>query len=145
MLAELAAANAAFAVIKAAIHNGGELVAAGQKIFEYFDAKAHLQKSLNKKTASGRDPSDMEEFFALQQLKQHEEEFKELLIYQGRPGLWDDWVKFQAHAARKRKEAAEAEHRAYVKQQQFIQSVILYGLLTICTIVFIAVALVIIV
>lgn len=42
MLAELAAANAAFAVIKAALANGKELVDVGSKALEYFDAKASI-------------------------------------------------------------------------------------------------------
>ena len=42
MLAELAAANAAFAVIKAALKNSGELMNAGKAVFEDFDAKAAI-------------------------------------------------------------------------------------------------------
>jgi hypothetical protein len=38
---------------------------------------------------------------------------QEMFIYQGRPGLWDDWLKFQAEAKRKR----EAENRQIVLAQ----------------------------
>ena len=68
MLVELAAANAAFAVIKEAVANAGDIMAAGQKLFEYFDAKAAIQKKANENP--GR--SDMEEFMALEQLKRQE-------------------------------------------------------------------------
>jgi hypothetical protein len=34
------------------------------------------------------------------------------MVYAGRPGMWDDWVKFQAQAARRRREAKEAALRA---------------------------------
>jgi hypothetical protein len=34
------------------------------------------------------------------------------MVYAGRPGMWDDWVKFQAQAARRRREAKEAAIRA---------------------------------
>ena len=37
MLAELAIANAAFGVIKETIANGGDIMAAGQHIFKFFD------------------------------------------------------------------------------------------------------------
>ena len=43
MLAELAAANAAFAIIKQTLSNGKELVDAGKAISQYVDAKETLQ------------------------------------------------------------------------------------------------------
>lgn len=107
MLAELAAANAAFAVIKGALANGKELSALGSRVFDYFDNKAVIQEKATKKGGG----SDMEEFMALEQLKQQEEELRERMVYAGRPGMWDDWVKFQAAAARRRREAKEAEVR----------------------------------
>ena len=107
MLAELAIANAAFGVIKETIANGGDIMAAGQHIFKFFDNKSKL---VQKASQSG---SDSEAFFALEQIKQHEAVLQELFIYQGRPGLWDDWLKFQAEAKRKR----EAENREIVLAQ----------------------------
>lgn len=125
MLAELAAANAAFAVIKEAVANVGDIMAAGQKLFEYFDAKAAIQKKVNENP--GR--SDMEEFMALEQLRQQEEHLRESMIYAGRPGMWDDWLKFQAEAARKReaaKRAAEREAKARkAKAEQLIETIAL--------------------
>jgi hypothetical protein len=107
MLAELAIANAAFGVIKETIANGGDIMAAGQHIFKFFDNKSKL---VQKASQSG---SDSEAFFALEQIKQHEAALQELFIYQGRAGLWDDWLKFQAEAKRKR----EAENRQIVLAQ----------------------------
>ena len=49
MLAELAAANAAYAVIKEAISNGGDLIAAGAKLGEYFGLKSEISKRASKK------------------------------------------------------------------------------------------------
>jgi len=105
MLVELAAANAAFAVIKEAISNSGELMSAGKALVDWFDAKSSLQKKVEEKPYDQR--SDLEEFFALEQLKRQQEELKQLMIYQGRPGLWDDWLLFQAQAKRKRDDAAK--------------------------------------
>jgi hypothetical protein len=107
MLAELAIANAAFGVIKETIANGGDIMAAGSHIFKFFDNKSKLVQKANQ---SG---SDSEAFFALEQIKQHEAALQELFIYQGRAGLWDDWLKFQAEAKRKR----EAENRQIVLAQ----------------------------
>jgi lipase chaperone LimK len=107
MLAEIAAANAAFAVIKGALANGKELHQLGSRVFDYFDNKAKIQEAATKKGGG----SDLEEFMALERLKQQEEELRERMVYAGRPGLWGDWQKFQAAAARKRREDAEAAAR----------------------------------
>jgi hypothetical protein len=44
VLAELAIANAAFGVIKETIANGGDIMAAGQHIFKFFDSKSEIAK-----------------------------------------------------------------------------------------------------
>lgn len=104
MLAELAAANAAFAVIKQAVQNGKEIASAGSAIAEFVGAKEKLQAKAQKKGGG----SDLEEFMALEKLKQQEDELKTIMIYAGRPGLWSDWQKFQAKARVARREAAIA-------------------------------------
>lgn len=111
MLAELAIANAAFGVIKETIANGGDIMAAGQHIFKFFDSKSEIAKKAN---ASG---SDSEAFFALEQIKQNEKDLQEMFIYQGRAGLWDDWLKFQADAKRKREAEAKAIALAKAKRK----------------------------
>ena len=114
MLAELAIANAAFGVIKETIANGGDIMAAGQHIFKFFDNKSKL---VQKASQSG---SDSEAFFALEQIKQHEAALQELFIYQGRPGLWDDWLKFQAEAKRKRNAEAREIVLAQMKRKELM-------------------------
>ena len=114
MIAEIAAANAAFAVIKGALANGKELHQLGSRVFDYFDNKAKIQE---KATQKGNG-SDLEEFMALERLKQQEEELRERMVYAGRPGMWDDWVKFQAMAARKRREAKEAAAREAARRAE---------------------------
>jgi hypothetical protein len=47
VLAELAIANAAFGVIKETIANGGDIMAAGQHIFKFFDSKSEIAKKAN--------------------------------------------------------------------------------------------------
>jgi hypothetical protein len=116
MLAELAIANAAFGVIKETIANGGDIMAAGSHIFKFFDSKSELSKKANQ---SG---SDSEAFFALEQVKQHEAAIQQLFIYQGRPGLWDDWLQFQAEARRKRDAEARAIMLAKLKRKELIWS-----------------------
>lgn len=102
MLAELAAANAAFGVLKEALSNGGELYALGKQAADFFDAKAQIEKQAQTKGKG------TEAFFAREQIKQQEAEFLETLIYHGRPGLVDDWWQFQAE----RKKERDAEEKA---------------------------------
>jgi hypothetical protein len=115
MIAEIMLANAAFGAIKETIQNGGDLISAGQKLFDYFDAKSTIQK----KAREGGMKSDLEEFMALEKLKQQEAELKQMMIYQGRGGMWDDWQQFQVEA-RKKREKAEAE--AKVKKMKRIEA-----------------------
>ena len=118
MLAELAIANAAFAVVRETVANGGDIMAAGQHIFKFFDSKSEIAKKAN---ASG---SDSEAFFALEQIKQHEKDLQEMFIYQGRAGLWDDWLKFQAEAKRKREAEAKTLALAKIKRKEEIWALI---------------------
>ena len=109
MLAELAAANAAFAVIKTAVQNGKEIAAAGSAIASFVGAKEDLQRKASKKGGG----SDLEEFMALEQIREQEDQLKQIMIYAGRPGLWGDWQRFQAKAriARREAEVAAAKRR----------------------------------
>jgi molecular chaperone GrpE (heat shock protein) len=107
MLAELAAANAAFSVIKQAVANGKEIAAAGNAIAEFVGAKEKLQQKAQKKGGG----SDLQEFMALEQIRQKEEELKQIMIYLGRPGLWHDWQRFQAKARVARREAEQERIR----------------------------------
>ena len=67
-------------------------------------AEAVLLELVNEfKKLVGHEPQDLEEFLALEKIKEHEKTLKELMIYQGRGGMWADWVKFQADARKKRK------------------------------------------
>jgi len=118
MLAELAAANAAFAVIKQAVSNGKEIAAAGSAIAEFVGAKEKLQQKAQKKGGG----SDLEEFMALEKIREQEEQLKQIMIYAGRPGLWHDWQRFQAKArvARREAEIAAAEKRRKIVEGTLI-------------------------
>ena len=111
MLAEIAAANAAFAVIKSAIMNGREIADVAGKVGEYVNATEDLRKKGEKKKRKGVGGGDLEEFMHLEKLRQQEEELKQLMIYTGRPGLWGDWQRFQAKARKQRIADAEAAKR----------------------------------
>jgi hypothetical protein len=122
VLAEIAAANAAFAVIKGALANGKELHQLGSRVFDYFDNKAKIQESATKKGGG----SDLAEFMALEQLRQQEEDLRERMVYAGRPGMWTDWLKFQAQAARQRREAKEEAAREARRRKEQLENMAEY-------------------
>jgi hypothetical protein len=131
MLAELAACNAAFAVIKGALANGKDLSDLGSRVFDYFDNKAKIQQKVKEKG----NRSDIEEFFALEKLNAQEVELRERMIYAGRPGMWADWQKFQAAAARRRREAKEAEIKAIRVRKAKTEQLIEYIAIGISTVI----------
>jgi len=127
MLAELAAANAAFGIVKQFIGNGKEIWECGEQLASYFDNKSELQKKANKNGYK----SDLEAFMAAEQLKAQEEELKELMIYQGRAGMWTDWLNFQAEVVRKRKN----EELARVRKKNKVKKMIIDGSIITATVI----------
>ena len=117
MLAELAAANAAFSIIKNFVSNGKELSGCAKQISDFVFSKEQLEKKASKKKASGGG-ADLEEFMALEKIKEQEKQLKEIMIYAGRPGLWQDWQHFQAEA---RKSRRYAEKMAAKQKEELIQ------------------------
>ena len=130
MLAELAACNAAFAIIKQTLANGKELVDAGSAISNYVNAKDALQSKANKKKNSfwhqvgGSSGDDLEEFMALEKIKQQEDELREAMQLYGRAGLWQDWIRFQAEARTRR---AEERKRLERERQELVDTWIVAG------------------
>ena len=120
MLAELAAANAAFSVIKTALVNGRELTAVGKQIGDFVTAKEELQRKGNKKKRKGVGGSDLEEFMALEKIREQEEQLKQIMIYAGRPGLWNDWQKFQAEARKSRRVQEELARRRRAEMMEVL-------------------------
>jgi molecular chaperone GrpE (heat shock protein) len=124
MLAELAAANAAFGVIKQTVMNGKDLASAAHSIGEYIGIKEKLEKEGHKKKNSfwasfkGKGANDLDEFMALEKIKEQEHELKELMMLYGRYHLWDDWLRFQAEMRKKRR---AAEEKARKKRKQIIE------------------------
>jgi len=106
MIAELAAINAAIAVIKETANHGKDIVSCGQQIASFFDNKTKLEKRVQEKGQS-----DMEAYLALVEAKQAEAELREILAFSGH---LHDFYAFQ----RERKEQRKREHIAQVRAKQ---------------------------
>ena len=102
MIAELAAFNAAYGVLKEFIGNGKDLSDCFGQIGQMTNAKEDL-KARQQKNKKSLFASDAEEFMALEQIKKAE-------------GLWDDFMIFQAKARKARLEAKN-EHAQKINQR----------------------------
>ena len=122
MIAELAAFNAAFSVVKEFVANGKDLSECFGYIGQMTTAKEDLKLKHDKKGFT----SDAEEFAALEQIKQAEDQLRELMQYYGRAGLWEDFVKFQAEA-RKARLLERNERVKKINQRMQYASIIVAG------------------
>ena len=131
MLAELAACNAAFTTVKSFLQNGKSLADCASQIGTIVASKSALEEKVQKKRSGfmaqlkNNQAQDLEEFLALEKIKGTEEQLIQVMIYQGRAGLKEDWMNYQAEARRKRK---EERLRAERERQEMIEAVTIAGL-----------------
>jgi hypothetical protein len=118
VLAEIAAANAAFSVIKTALSNGKELFEVGDEATKYFDNKSVIAKKSN---AHGN-KNELAAFMELQKLRKQEEWLKEHMIYAGDPGMWDAWLQFQSDCKRNRERQAAIAKRKKLENRKIINT-----------------------
>ena len=125
MIAELAAFNAGFNVLKQFVANGRDLSDAMGAIGQMVTAKEDLKNRGEKKKKSilsvlgGKTDNDFEEFMALEKINEIEKELTSMMRLYGRPGLYDDWVRFQAEARKKRREEETARKRQKAKNMEY--------------------------
>lgn len=125
MLAELAAVNAAFSVVKQFVANGRELSDCFQQISTITNAKEDLKNRHQKKknsvwsSLSGQTDDDIEEFMALEKIKQAEYELESMIKIYGRAGLWEDWIRFQAEARKRRIKEKDDIRKAAIKRNEY--------------------------
>lgn len=126
MLAELAACNAALSVIKQTISHGRDLASAGKAISDFVINKDTLKKKAERKKKSfwnkvlSKDGDDLEEFMALEQIRQQENQLREAMQLYGRAGLYSDWVRFQVEARKSRQAKAKESELAMAQLKETI-------------------------
>lgn len=112
-IAAIKIANEAIGAIKEFAGHVESVGQMGKDLTKLADAKEDLEK----KAKDG----DMECFFELENIKRQEYEIKQMFIYAGRPGLWEDYVTFIENRKRlrenerKRIAAEKARRRKLIK------------------------------
>jgi len=117
-IAAIKIANEAIGAIKefaGHVQSVGEM---GPQLTKLADAKGEIEK----KAKDG----DMDAFFALEDIRKKEAEIKQMFIYNGRAGLWDDYQKFITNRKQMREnEKKRAEAKALARKKA-IQNGFLY-------------------
>jgi hypothetical protein len=118
-IAAIKIANEAIGAIKefaGHVQSVGEM---GKDLTKLADAKEELQKS----AADG----DMEAFWALEDIKRHEAEVKQMFIYNGRPGLWDDYQNFIKNRKTLRENERKRAEAKRLARKKAIKNGLVYG------------------
>ena len=125
MLAELAVFTTAAKTVAKCIQAGRELSTVATSIGKMAESKDALQTKLSKKKnrTFSTVETEFEEFMALEEIRQREEDLLKLMVYQGRVGLKDDFVKFQVENRRQRKEAELARKKAQQERNELVLSI----------------------
>lgn len=123
MLAEIAAANAAFQVIKGALVNGREMYDVAEQATTYFDSKSVILKKAKK----GGNKTELQCFMQLEKIKEQEEWLKEHMIYAGRADMYSDWLQFQAECKRNRAKAERIRKKKRADNLALLWATLLWG------------------
>jgi hypothetical protein len=118
-IAAIKIANEAIGAIKEFASHVSSVGEMGPQLTKLADAKSEIEK----KAKDG----DMDAFFALEDIRKKEAEIKQMFIYNGRAGLWNDYQKFIANRKQMREnEKKRAEAKALARKKA-IQNGFLYG------------------
>lgn len=91
----------------------------GKQLTQLSDAHDELEKE----AAEG----SMESFWALEDLKRKEYEIKQLFIYAGRPGLWEDYQTFIRNRKELKRKQQEREKAKKIAKKKAIKNAVIYG------------------
>ena len=141
ILETIAAANAAYSVIRTCIQNGREgadlMASVGKFLTAEDDIKQAVQKKKNSPLTAitGGEEGDWEEFQALEQIREQRKELESYIRLYGRPGQWDRWIQWQNEARKQRqaaRKAAEKKQAELIEQIQIAAGIIIA--ITVCII-----------
>ena len=117
MLAELAAANAAYSTIKKFIVNGKEVSDFLAPLKNLVGAEEELKARGNRKSNGlfakimGKTGNDFDEFMALEKLSEQRKELESMCRLYAKPNTWSKFLAFEAKMRVERKKEAEARQK----------------------------------
>ena len=129
ILETIAAANAAYSVIKTCISNGKETADLMSNVGKFLTAEEDLKEAVQKKKNSpltaitGGAEGDWEEFQQLEKIKEQRKELESYIRLYGRPGQWDRWIQWQVEARKQRAAAKKAAEKKREEQMELLATV----------------------
>ncbi len=130
VLETIAAANAAYSVIKKCLENGNEVKGLVGQVGKFLTAEDDLKEAVRRKknnpitSITGGEEGDWEEFQALEDIKEKRRELESWCRLYGPPGTWDRWQQYQVEA-RKARRAAQKQRE---KEREELVELIMYSL-----------------
>lgn len=130
ILESIAAANAAYSVIKTALGNGRETAGLISAVGKFLSAEEDIKDAINKKKASpitmitGSSEGDWEEFQHLENLRQKRQELESYCRLYAPPGTWDRWQQWQAEARKQRQAAKKAAEKAREERMEVLATIV---------------------
>jgi hypothetical protein len=141
ILESIAAANAAYSVIRTALGNGKETAGLIGAVGKFLTAEDDIKQAVQKKknspltTITGGEEGDWEEFQALENIREKRRELESYIRLYGQPGQWDRWIQWQNEARKQRqaaRKAAEKRQAELIEQLQIAAGIIIA--ITVCII-----------
>ena len=127
ILESIAAANAAYSIIKTAIGNGKETAGVIGAVGKFLTAEEDIKQAVQKKKNSpltaitGGEEGDWEEFQALENIREKRKELESHIRLYGQPGQWDRWISWQNEARKQRQAARKAAEKRQEEMMERIQ------------------------
>jgi len=118
-IAAIKIANEAIGAIKEFAGHVESVGQMGPQLTKLADAHEEIEK----KAKDG----DMEAFWALEDIKKKEYEIKQMFIYAGRAGLWDDYQTFIRNRKEMRKKQKAREEAKRLAKRKAIKNGLMYG------------------
>ena len=126
ILESIAAANAAYSVIRTALSNGKETANLMSSIGKFLSAEEDIKSAVERKKKSpltaitGGEEGDWEEFQALEDIRQKRVELESWCRLYAPSGTWDRWVSYEAKVRTQRAEAKKAAMKAREQRNEQI-------------------------
>lgn len=131
-IAAIKIANEAIGAIKDFAGHVESIGQLGKPLTQLADAKEEIERKAKE--------GSMEHFFELEKIKQREYEIKQMFIYAGRPGLWDDYCKFIENRKQMRSNAKKREEQRNKARKKAIKDWSIGIAVTLCALSAIGIA-----
>jgi hypothetical protein len=128
ILESIAAANAAYSVIRTALSNGKETATLMGSIGKFLTAEEEIKSAVDRKKNSpltaitGGSEGDWEEFQALEDIRAKRAELESWCRLYAPSGTWDRWVSYEAKVRKERADAKKAAMKAREQKMEAIAS-----------------------